>query len=187
MSPLVIHSAFWAAGLALLAAGAATDVRTRLIPNKLAIGVAALGLGYGLLARPATMGTSLLAALAVFFALAIPAYHKIIGGGDLKLIAAATFLVPPGEAGELLLEIVLAGGVLSCLYLAARAALANSASRPAAAKALAPAKGLDAFLEMERARIAAGSTPYALAILGGAVVHAAREFLQCSSAISCSP
>ena len=60
----------------------------------------------------------LLAALCVFFVLGVLAHYNAIGGGDVKLIAATCLLVPPDRIPLLLIEIALAGGVLSCLYLA---------------------------------------------------------------------
>jgi prepilin peptidase CpaA len=41
-----------------------------------------------------------------------------IGGGDVKLTAAAALALPPSEVGAFLLAIALAGGVLALLYLA---------------------------------------------------------------------
>jgi prepilin peptidase CpaA len=179
---LFIQTLSQTASLILLGVSAGIDLRDRLIPNELVIAVALIGLAQGLASRPEAVWLSLLAAVIVFFSLSIFAHYKIIGGGDMKLITAVTFLVPPDRVGHLLIGIVLAGGVLSCFYLAARYGLKRLPASRSAAAAVAPsasASGLARMIWTERARIAAGSPmPYALAVLGGVIVYTAMEFFQ---------
>lgn len=178
----------WVVSLILLAACAATDLRDRIIPNELVAGIAAAGVAQSLLTRPGQAGLSLLIASLVFFGLGVLSHFKIIGGGDTKLISAVTFMVPPQDAGQLLAGIVLAGGLLSCLYLAARGLLrSKGTASPPSPQAGQGGGGLAFVVQMERARIISGdSLPYAVAVLGGAGFFIARGFLQCFSGMSCS-
>lgn len=174
--------------LILLVASAQSDLKDRTIPNEFVAAVAVIGLAHAFMARPGLMWLSLLAAAAVFCGLGILSHYKIIGGGDLKLISAVTFLVPPDRVGQLLIDIALAGGLLSCFYLAVHYGLKSQrVSEPAPLEVVPPGRGLSLIIKTERARIATGdSLPYALAVLGGVGIYIAREFFQCLYAISCS-
>ena len=185
---LPIDTISWAAILILLAVSAKTDLKDRIIPNELVAAVAAIGLIQGLAARPGLVWFSLLAAAIVFCGLGVLSHFKIIGGGDTKLISAVTFLVPPDHVGQLLIEIALAGGLLSCFYLAAHYGLKRQrASHSATLEIAPPESGHARMIETERVRIAAGdSLPYAVAVLGGVGIYLARESFQCLYAISCS-
>ena len=175
----------WSAAFALLAVSAATDIKDRRIPDQAAIAVAAIGLALALSVRPGSVWLTLVVACAVFLGLAVLSHYRIIGGGDLKLITAVTLLVPPSHVGRLLVDIAFAGGVLSCLYLAARSRLRMQASPETSPTAR---RGLAAVVSTERGRILAGGPmPYALAIFGGVCVYAANEVGSCSFAFSCSP
>ena len=189
-----IYAISWPASLILLAAGAGTDLKDRRIPNQLVAAVAAVGLVQGLATRPGSVWISLFVAAGVFCGLGVLSHYRIIGGGDLKLISAVTFLVPPERVGQLLIEIALAGGALGCVYLAARFGLKNlrrlnSLPEPpvGAVQGARPESGLTLAIKTERARGAAGGPlPYAVAVLGGVCIYVAREFIQCFYAISCS-
>jgi prepilin peptidase CpaA len=185
---LPIYVISWPAAFILLGIGAKTDLKDRIIPNELVVAVAAIGLAHTLLARPWLVWLSLLAAAVVFCGLGILSHHKIIGGGDTKLISAVTFLVAPDRVGQLLIEIALAGGLLSCFYLAAHYGLKSlSASQSTALEVVTPESVFSQMIKSERARIATGdSLPYAVAVLGGVSFYIAREFFQCFYAMSCS-
>jgi prepilin peptidase CpaA len=176
---LPIGAVSWSASLMLLAVSAATDLKDRRIPNELVAAVAAIGLTQGLLARPGQVWLSLFVALIVFCGLGVLSHYRIIGGGDLKLISAVTLLVPPERVGQLLIEIALAGGVLSCVYLVARYALKSpSAASSGAAEVARPGAGFALAIKTERVRIAMGDPlPYALAILGGVLIYGTRELV----------
>jgi prepilin peptidase CpaA len=184
---LLTHAISWTVGLFLLGICAWTDVKDRLIPNELVMAIAAIGLAQGLISAPGSVWRSLLAALVVFCALGIFSHYKIIGGGDLKLITAASLLVPPEQIGLLLVEIALAGGMLSCIYLAAHYALKRSHDpQTAAAEVESPPGGVALIIKRERERIAARAPlPYAVAVLSGVGIFSARGFVQCSYATSC--
>lgn len=185
---LPVQIVLWLASLTLLAASAVTDLKERLIPNELVVGVAAIGVTLGLLARPGTLWLSLLAAAFAFVALGFLSHYRMIGGGDLKLLSAVTLLVPPDRIGQLMIDIALAGGALGCVYVAAHYGLKGLSATPAGARGLARLDTSDApTIKAERTRIAAfGPLPYAVAILGGVLIYATGEFLPCLSARSCS-
>jgi prepilin peptidase CpaA len=188
MSLILIRAFLWAACLLLLAAGAATDLRDRIIPNEAVILIAIGGFALGLISRSGSAWISLLASVVLFGALWTLVYRDFLGGGDAKLIAAVTLLVPPDRIGLLLMEIALAGGVLSVAYLAAYGVLRRTpVSQCGALSAACPTSGFDRFLISERARIVTGqSVPYALAVLGGVCIYVASECYRCLFATSCS-
>lgn len=186
----VFHAVLWATALAALLASAWTDLKIRIIPNELAGLVAICGLCLGLIFRPEQIWISLPAALLVLFGLGVLAHYNLMGGGDVKLISAATLLVPPAHIGQLLLFIALSGGLLSCAYIFARHALKRSGSAASSgsdAEAGGSSDDGEGWFSHECARIAAGGPmPYALAILGGVAATIAGELPQCLLANSCS-
>jgi prepilin peptidase CpaA len=179
MGPQPVPIASWLASLVLLSVAAGTDLKDRRIPNEIVAAVAVTGLTQGLIAQPGQVWLSLLVAFFVFCGLGVFSHYRIIGGGDLKLISAVTLLVPPERVGQLLIEIALAGGVLGCIYLLVRSALRSpSVTSSGAAEAARPEVGFALTIRTERIRIAAGGPlPYAVAILGGAVIYVTRELV----------
>jgi prepilin peptidase CpaA len=104
--------------LALFATAAATDLRARRIPNRLTLALALLGLArvtWALAAgAPPLPLAADLAAAAVVFALATAGFAAgLLGGGDVKLLAAGTLWVGAGALAPYLLTTVFAGGVLA--------------------------------------------------------------------------
>ena len=180
MSLVLIRVFLVTAILLLLAAGAATDMRLRIIPNRVVALVGLAGFTLNVMAKPGMAWASLLVALILLIALGALAHFNIIGGGDAKLLAAVTLMAPLDRIGTLLTEIALAGGLLSAAYFVAHCTFRNT---PTAV----PSVSGGGFLEHERARIATGkSVPYALAILAGVGFYVVSELYQCWSATSCS-
>ena len=128
MSLVVIPKILWAISLAALLLSAATDLKERIIPNKLVIVIALSGLLLCITMRPGQIGVSLVASALVFLAMGVLCRYEAIAGGDVKLMAAVTLLVPPDGVGELMAGIALAGGLLSCLYLGASYMVRNACS-----------------------------------------------------------
>ena len=129
----------------------------------------------------------LLAAGGVFLILGTLAHYNFIGGGDVKLIAAVCLLVPPDGIPLLLIEIALAGGVLSCIYLAGGFLLRLTPSLYRVSPDFVHRSAFRKWLRREEVRMARGyPMPYAVAILGGVTVHLMRELAPCFSATSCS-
>jgi prepilin peptidase CpaA len=188
------------AGLCGLVAASVSDIEERLIYNEIVIFVFAIGIALRLVSTPGLAGISLLVCVCLLIVLGQLARFGIIGGGDAKLIAATLLLLPPQRDAWLLAHIALAGGVLSCAYLAARIAMKKAipvltspvlagpvlAGPVLAGQITQTSRPLGVF-GRERAKIAAGEPmPYALAILAGAAYSIASEATECISATSCS-
>lgn len=188
VSAILPPAILWTISLCALLWGALTDLRLRIIPDRVSLLVAASGLTIAYFVRPADLYASLTAFALVFIAMCVLGYFDFVGGGDVKLISAVTLLVPSADVVVLLLEIALVGGLLSCAYLFARHRLKRGLQSPSRARALTQLPWLTASnsFQQEAARIVAGEPmPYAFAILGGVVFHGARELYQCRSAVSC--
>lgn len=154
------------AALAVLCVAAAIDIRERLLPNPTVLLVMAGGVVLRLLSDPGWPWPSLAIWFAAVLVLGfIMAGRNWIGWGDAKMIAAVTLLVPPAGVADLLLAICIAGGVLSCLYIATRHVLLRG--QAAGASDIVP-PGLAGIWQMECDRIRRGGPmPYGVAILGG--------------------
>ena len=188
MSILLIRATLWAAVLVVLVVAAGIDLKRRIIPNESVALVAAGGVALSVLSRPGSTWLSLLFSLAVLLALLVAAHFDVLGGGDAKLIAAATLLVPPEGIVLLLGVIALAGGVLSGVYLVLYHGMKGPRlAKRHGARGIRPSIGAFAkFRRNEHARMRAGrSVPYALAVLAGVAFYLASEIYQCSSGISC--
>lgn len=147
-------------GLLLLAA--IEDVRRRRIPNVVSAGIALLFLPYALLApaSPALVDALALALLAFLFGWALFA-RGLLGGGDVKLIAAVILWAGPNLVLPFLLVTSLAGGGLALATLFWRQ--------------FGPllAAGLGTFGENRLASAGAPETlPYGLAIAAGGLLVA---------------
>ena len=155
--------------LACLSVAVATDLASRIIPNRLVLLVLCAGIALRLLSASGPLWLDLLGPIAVLAAFSLLASSNFVGWGDAKLIAALSVAVPADRLLTLLIAIALAGGVLSCIYLASRVFLRRSA---APASPALPCPGRLSLLfrvaDRERGRIIAGEPmPYAVAILGG--------------------
>ena len=83
MRPLVVDAPF----VALMLAAAASDLRRRVVPNRLVTLAVAVGLVGGLLARPGELSELVLWGCGAFLALLVPALISAggLGMGDVKL------------------------------------------------------------------------------------------------------
>ena len=105
----------------LLSLACASDLRTRRIPNKLVLVVAALGLVFGLVTKPwvaglTEAGMGLVTGLIVW----LPFYAvRMVGAGDVKLFAAASTFLTPKTAVEAAVYTALFGGVMALGYMLA--------------------------------------------------------------------
>lgn len=172
MTLFMIQASIWGICLAALTLCAAIDVRERIIPNECVGAVAAGGLALAAISWPRQLWVSVVIAVVVVMVLGFLSRLRLLGGGDAKLIAAVTLLTPPAFVGKLLVDIVLAGGVLSCLYLVARWRLRRTVpvQHP-------PPTASNSVFANERVRIAAGGPlPYGVAIVCGAVFHLIMRF-----------
>lgn len=164
MHPLFSDPALWLpvlAALALLAFAALHDLAARIIPDW--VSLALLPIGFWLRLWNGGAIWSLLALLLVFAGAVLVWRLGALGGGDVKLLTAATPLLPPAEVPALLAAVALAGGALALLYLLLRPWLRGKAPRGRP-------HGLPArVLRVERWRIGRGGPlPYGIAIAAGA-------------------
>lgn len=108
----------------LLIAAAWQDVRTLHIGNGLSIAVAAVFVGWAVIGLVAGSYTLEAAGLSIacgagLFAVGVAAFAAgILGGGDVKLLAAVGLFAGPAGILDLLLVTALAGGVLGIAVLA---------------------------------------------------------------------
>lgn len=105
-----------------------TDVRGYRIPNWLTIGLATLVLGLASFQGPVAFGLSF-TILAAVFALGAGAFcFKMLGGGDVKLAAAAAAGVGYPDVLTFLLYTALAGAALAIIVAAMRGRLSAAIS-----------------------------------------------------------
>ena len=106
------------AAIALFAAAAVTDLTRRQVPNRLTLALALIGLlriavalaeGGGAVASAFDLG----AAVAVFAVAALGFQFGLLGGGDVKLLAAGALWLGAAALGTYLVATVLAGGLLA--------------------------------------------------------------------------
>jgi prepilin peptidase CpaA len=155
-------------GLAGLAAAALSDVVRRRIPNGIVALVALAGLARQALAGGAAPLLALGVAAGVFALATLLWLRGLLGGGDVKLLAAVALLVPFAAVPVLLLAVAVAGGVLCLLHLGLRATLPAPAPRRAGGS-------LRRALRVEAWRIRRGAPlPYGVAIAAGAAFVAIR-------------
>ncbi|MBV8686070.1 MAG: prepilin peptidase [Alphaproteobacteria bacterium] len=116
----------------LLGVAAVLDWRSRTIPNWLNLAIAALALPFwyasGLALWPdVAIQVGVAAAVLLLFGLAF--HFGMMGGGDVKMLAALALWLPIGALLQLLVIMSLAGGVLT-LAVAIPHRVAKAAGRP---------------------------------------------------------
>ena len=155
----LLTSGLLVTGAALLVMASLHDLVARTIPNWLAGALAVLG--FVLRALTGSLLGGVVAGLVVFVLAAICWRRGWMGGGDVKLLAAAAIAVPPSLVLSCITAGALCGGVLALLYLVAgRMVAPPPATRPRSLLARA--------LRVEQWRIRRGGPlPYACAIAAG--------------------
>ena len=147
------------ASAVLLVVAALHDAAFRTVPNTVCGALALCGLILRVLDGNA-LGAVLAAAI-VFVIATLCWIRRWMGGGDVKLVTAASLLVAPMQVPTMLVAVALAGGLLTLPYLLARHRL----PAPASAK---PANIVGRVLRAERRRLRQGGPlPYAVAIAAG--------------------
>jgi prepilin peptidase CpaA len=160
--PVDVAAVLLLAAAVLLLVAAVQDVATRTIPNRLVLSVAAVGMALRILAGGAV--PSLLAGSAVLAAGMVCWQRGYLGGGDAKLLVAASLLVPASQVIALVLATAVAGGLLGLVYLFLRRFCVRPRFIRGPTPELIPAR----ILRIELWRLRHGiSLPYATAIAAG--------------------
>ena len=167
--PSLLTSALTLISVTVLLVAALHDLVARTVPNWMALALALLGLAQRAVAGSIPGG--LIAGLIVFILAALCWRRGWLGGGDVKLLGAASMVVPPSNVPAFICAVALAGGILALMYVSANrlAASRNLHPRPRPGPA---AMGLfRRALRAERWRIRRGGPlPYACAIAAGFIV-----------------
>ena len=155
------------AGAGLLLLAALHDIIARTVPNWVAGLLALLGLGAQIMGNNLVNG--LIAAGLVFLVAAFCWRRGWLGGGDVKLMAAATLAAPAGRVVLFILAMSVAGSVLAAIYLVAGRIARRALPMAAAARPIhRPASLLGRATRAELWRLRRGGPlPYACAIAAG--------------------
>lgn len=105
----------------LFVAAAYTDIRSRRIPNSVSVALALLGLARIAMALIAgesalTAALDLAAAMTVFVLAAVAFRFRLLGGGDVKLLAAGALWLGAAALGPYILFTAIFGGVMAILF-----------------------------------------------------------------------
>lgn len=156
-------------GIALVVAAsllaAVSDVRTRKIPNLLVGALLVAGVALNATGGWKPVALDLLIAVLVLIAGTFAFSLKLIGGGDVKLLAAAAGTLVYPDCVAFLFFTLISGGFIAVIYAALR-------GRLRATFANVQAMALPVFAGVRPARPDGTPMPYALAILAGALCTA---------------
>jgi prepilin peptidase CpaA len=145
---------------------AASDVRTRRIPNALPVALFVCGLVVNAFAGWQHAAADLAIAAALLVAGTFAYSLKLIGGGDIKLLAAAAGTLGLPQAVTFVLYTLLCGGAIAVVYSAMRGRLRVTVSNVQAI-------ALPMFAGARPVPLESGmAMPYALAIFAGASLTA---------------
>lgn len=106
--------------LAIVAAAAASDVRSRRIPNWSVLALAALFVSWLFVGPSVSLLSSIEAAGLVFLVTAVLYYFNVFGAGNSKLMTAVALFAGLGHLLQFVFLTALAGGALALVSLAAR-------------------------------------------------------------------
>ncbi len=164
---LLIGPVALAIGAVLLVAAALHDVAARTIPNWVSLALFALGVLLRVLDGSRSLLEGLSLGLAVFVFAVFCWRRGWLGGGDVKLLAAAAIFVPPAHVGDMLIAVTFCGGAVGLVYLFGRLL---SHGRPPRA-GVRPRGLLARIVRIERRRLSRGGPlPYASAIAAGTIL-----------------
>jgi prepilin peptidase CpaA len=109
-----------------------TDIRSRTIPNEVNLAIALLAIGWwfvcGLSFWPG-IGIRIAVAIVVFVIFALMFALRMMGGGDVKMIAALALWLPFASLMTMLTVMALSGGIIT-LFLLARHRWRPNENRP---------------------------------------------------------
>ena len=113
---VLLQTAILIIAIILLGVASLNDIATRSIPDFASLGLAMIGAAARLADHSAV--AALAGSASVFILGALCWRFGWLGGGDVKLLTACCWLVPPPLMPQLVLVTTFAGGVLAFLYLA---------------------------------------------------------------------
>jgi prepilin peptidase CpaA len=146
----------------LLATAAARDVTSRIIPNALNLLIAAAGISIRAWTA-STSPASLWATGALLLALLFLYARRLLGGGDVKLMAALSLALTATDCYRFVIATALFGGLLAMAYLLLRRVLPPLRCKPGTSRLLRVAV-------VEAWRIRRGlPLPYGVAIAAGGI------------------
>ncbi|GBQ34249.1 peptidase A24 [Gluconacetobacter azotocaptans] len=138
------------------------DVATRTVSNGLVLALAILSGAISVASGHILAG--LLSGLMIFGLATLCWWRGWMGGGDVKLLGAIGLALRPGQIFPLLTGVALAGGALACIYLLARACVADRVS------SVRPYSLVGRVRRIERWRLHRGCPlPYVCAITAGSL------------------
>jgi prepilin peptidase CpaA len=121
--------AFWVAFALVLAVAAAQDVRTLRIPNIISVAVLLIALGHALLVpAPAPFWHHLLSFLIVFAGGLVLFSIGWLGGGDVKLFAAAAAWFGLADLAWFVAAVLMTGALLTLVMIGGRLIVSAGAS-----------------------------------------------------------
>lgn len=166
----------------LLVLAAAIDLRSFRIPNWLTLTGAVIGLALSLVGEPQPLHAFLLAAggMAAGLALMLPFWLlRVMGAGDVKLMAMAGAFVGLGQIVPVVLTVFIVGGVFALAWSVWRRVFRRMAANVGdivQQVALAALSG-GAFVPQSAGRVSAGKLPYGLSICAGTIAWVAARYL----------
>jgi prepilin peptidase CpaA len=158
--------------LTMLALASFKDVSERRIPNRLTGGLAVLYPLYVLVSPMPVLWPAALGLAAVVFVIGLGLFaRELIGGGDVKLIAALSLWAGPDQFVWFMLVTTLAGGVLSLVSLWYRRWGGMIEAHLAALGLVTTAGGVPAPADVPSGKSTVRSTtlPYGVAIAAGGI------------------
>jgi prepilin peptidase CpaA len=159
-------------GLLLIAAY--RDFATRSIPNRVSALLAICGLITRALAGPSALAWALGSGAALFSLLLVAHTRGVLGGGDVKLMAAVACGLALPELYRFIVLTAVAGGILAVIHLSLRCVLKGPP--PVYVRPRRPSGWLR-VLTVERWRVARrGPLPYGIAIACGGIVVVGSRF-----------
>jgi prepilin peptidase CpaA len=158
------------AGVLLLLAAGLHDAATRTIPNSIPCALIVVGSIQRWRDGQFMLGVVIVLILAA--CLVLLWWRGFVGGGDAKLIPAASLVLPASSVPGFVLAVAIAGGILALLYLS----LSYVVPRPRAGQRT----GL--FSRLTKAELwrlnRRGPLPYAVAISTGALLMIGKTFFR---------
>jgi prepilin peptidase CpaA len=165
-----MHSIAWWPILALLVMATAVDIRSRRIPNWLALPFLAAGVvvntaSHGVTGLGQSMGGIALAVAVT----GVLCWLRGMGMGDLKLCAAVGGWIGPGQLGIALVATGIAGGVLALIWAACHGSLGESLEGSSDLVSAFWTKGVHPHPSLVLDNPSARTMPYAPAIAIGTI------------------